>query len=337
MSIESRKSQLKGYLLEIALSNLVGKSGFHNIESENGKDIILKNGSLYIRGRGGNHQCDTLGELEHNIPFAVSQRLFLEAKFKKSKTSIDVVRNGIGLIGDINQNMVTVDMETSDLYMKNYHYLYAIFSTSGFTEDAIKMALAYNIFLVDLGGDIYSELREAISDAVEKVYFERDNLSSAQLSDYKKQYRNALLHNRNPELNEYNQGIEELVYRTRKFPNLLFAYNGSSNTILLKPEKEDSFISYIKESPNHKMEIYWKDVDGLRQEWSIEPVNRNFGYYKLNFTLPKALANIIFNPDSPDGISKRAIDIKNRVFNQISLFVTDEQGQQHYVTLKYGH
>lgn len=244
MNIEQAKSQLKGYLLEIALSHLVKKSGFHYINKENRQDIILSKGNLCIRGRGGLHQCDALGELEYNIPFSVSHRLFLEAKFKRDKVDISVVRNGIGIVGDVNQNMVTVDMEDSELCMKKYHYLYAIFSTSGFTKDAIKMALAYDIFLVDLGGDIYLGLREAITEAVDRLYYEGINIPTKLIREYKEQFREGVFDIKVPVEGPDNPGILDLISKTREFPNLIFGYTGSSTTILLKPENEESFISY---------------------------------------------------------------------------------------------
>ena len=76
-------------------------------------------------------------------------------------------------------------------------------------------------------------------------------------------------------------------------------------------------------------------MDDLREKWRIKPSNTQFGDYKLDFTLPKILANIIFDNDTFNTREKRAIDIKQRIFNKISLFVVDEMGQQHYVTLNY--
>ena len=75
-------------------------------------------------------------------------RLFIEAKFYTSeRIGIDKVRMGVGILEDVNTNYSTVDVEDEQLVVSRYNYHYAIFSSTGFTEDAQRYAIAHKIQL----------------------------------------------------------------------------------------------------------------------------------------------------------------------------------------------
>ena len=169
------KSQAKGYLLELVLSKLLEINGYDVITVPNGNEIISKQNGLNIKGRGGFHQFDTLGKFKITPPFMYPLRLFVEAKFYNSKVGIDKVRMGVGILEDININYSTIDMTEKELAKERYQYQYAIFSTSGFTENAQRFAIAYKIHLIDLTGNEYDKIKCLITDIVEEFFKLNDN------------------------------------------------------------------------------------------------------------------------------------------------------------------
>src|SRR5262249_22024408 len=92
---------LRGYLLEEAIAWLVRTSGYRllvNVHDDPDGALLLAGHGLLVRGRGANHQADTLGEFVFVPPFSLPIRLFVEAKFRRETTGVDVVRNAfVGL------------------------------------------------------------------------------------------------------------------------------------------------------------------------------------------------------------------------------------------------
>mgnify|MGYP003368127576 CR=1 FL=1 len=164
-------SALKGFLLEEALSKLLENSGYTLINKDvlNDRDkypeFVSQGNGLNIKGRGGTHQADVLGQFPISIPFNYPVRLFVEAKFRHKKTGIDVVRSGIGILTDLNANYQTIDLNGDELLIQRFNYHYAIFSTSGFSENAIRLAIAYKITLIDLGGSEYYDLLHILDES----------------------------------------------------------------------------------------------------------------------------------------------------------------------------
>ncbi|RSI64462.1 restriction endonuclease [Streptococcus oralis] len=169
-----KKSQAKGYLLEIVLAKLLKVNGYDLVTSTDNEDneiVDLPRNGLNIKGRGAYHQFDSLGTFRITPPFTHPIRLFLEAKFYTSnKVGIDRVRMGIGILQDVNTNYSTVTMSDKELKLPKYNYNYAIFSTSGFTGDAQRLALAHKIRLIDLSSGYYSWITFFINQIVDRLF-----------------------------------------------------------------------------------------------------------------------------------------------------------------------
>ncbi len=105
------KEALQGYILEEALAYLIRNTGYKLLVDEKQDNRELKNGAngLLVRGRGSLHQVDVLGELSWVPAFTYPIRLFVEAKFRGKKTGITTVRNAIGVLSDINQNLISTN------------------------------------------------------------------------------------------------------------------------------------------------------------------------------------------------------------------------------------
>ena len=81
------------------------------------------------------------------------------------------MRNAHGVIHDVNENFV---QRGGSRPRRRYQYAYALFSASGFTHPAQDYALAQQISLVDLSGESFAWLRDAISSAAADLYGSRN-------------------------------------------------------------------------------------------------------------------------------------------------------------------
>jgi len=148
---------LRGYILEEVLAYLVRDTGYELLVDERQDPTWLerRGNGLVVKGRGGEHQVDVLGQLTWVPTFTFPLRLFIEAKFRSEPTGIEVIRNAIGVVLDINQNNLRNKGQAP--VVQNYQYVYTICSTSGFRDSAQDMALAHQISLIDIGGPDYAD------------------------------------------------------------------------------------------------------------------------------------------------------------------------------------
>jgi len=169
VKVRISKETLKGYLLEEALAYLIRNAGYNLIvdKSQDPRELETRGNGLVVVGRGGVHQADVLGQLEWIPAFTFPIRLFLEAKFRREKTGIDAVRGAVGIIDDLNQNYSPI--REGSVPINRYTYTYALFSTSGFTKDAIKMAIAHKISLIDLSDECFADLRNSINECAQTI------------------------------------------------------------------------------------------------------------------------------------------------------------------------
>src|SRR3712207_2641455 len=89
------RETLRGYVLEELLAKLIQNTGYRLLvdESQDPDELENRSNGLAVRGRGGMHQVDVLGELMWIPAFTFPIRLFVEAKARGRKCGIDDVRN----------------------------------------------------------------------------------------------------------------------------------------------------------------------------------------------------------------------------------------------------
>ncbi len=156
-SFSFKKSQIKGVVFEEFVLRLLAKTGYRIIEDSNSAyDIRNGHNGLQLQGRGEWHQTDALVAYDHTPAFIYPIRLIVEAKAyslsspNKGKIGINVVRNAVGVLKDVNENYFAhIGHDDDDSYkLKRFNYAYAVFSLNGFTENAQRYALAHQIFLI---------------------------------------------------------------------------------------------------------------------------------------------------------------------------------------------
>ncbi|RPI16908.1 MAG: hypothetical protein EHM58_10885 [Ignavibacteriae bacterium] len=349
------KETLQGYILEEILAYLIKNAGYRLLTDpcQDPYELDRKGNGLVVKGRGSIHQADVLGQLEWIPTFVFPIRLFIEAKFRQEKTGIQAIRNAIGVLYDINQNFIKP--KDKDIFRQRYSYNYAIFSTSGFTVNAIDLALAHNISLVDLSSTEYDELKQSISTASESIVNLNNNILTdvdednnelninrsiyvKQIRDYIRSaldtdsfIRNAII-NINPTIDTNSKTIlDSMVIIAQQYQELFIAMANGPFMLLLKANNIQSFKNYANNYPYHHVVITWNSESNNGQEWTIRPYNEP-NAYKLSFKLPDKLAKWIFDKEGKP--LSRALNIKENFFSSITIY-RRENGRDLLYRLEY--
>lgn len=190
------ESAFRGHVLEELLAKALAHSGFKLLGEPKPDDVALYSASngLRVRGRGADHQVDVLGQLDRPIPFSFPVRLFVEAKFHSEKVGLAAVRSAMGVINDVNQHYSSSLVDGSGPPPQRYTYHCAMFSASGFTEDAQKYATIHQISLHDLRGESYGTFLVTVRKFAHEIYMlvQQSGLPSFPLSLIRSALRRAL-------------------------------------------------------------------------------------------------------------------------------------------------
>lgn len=339
-----KKSQAKGYLLEIVLAKLLKVNGYDLVTSTDNEDneiVDLPRNGLNIKGRGAYHQFDSLGTFRITPPFVYPVRLFLEAKFyTNNKVGIDRIRMGIGILQDVNTNYSTVDMTSQELKLPKYNYNYALFSTSGFTDDAQRLAIAHKVYLMDLSSGYYSWIRDFINQVVDKLFADHnitdDHISSDIFNDYKKNFSREINNLRDNQLDRWfdfniqQSVVNEFVNQMQNVRSIYIASTKSSQIIALIPDNDAEFRNSLLINPHQKVTITWNENEN--DVWIIEPTG-GYEQYRLTFQLPSIIREYIFNNSVNQ--YKSAYDEKRRSFGMLSFIAYLDGENPTLCTLKF--
>lgn len=324
-----KKAQFKGYILEEVLAYLIRTSGYSLITSAPSNDPDLSNGhnGLNLRGRGANHQIDVLGELNWIPAFNYPIRLMIEAKFRDKTTGIDVIRSEVGLLADVNENYF---MPLDSIIKPRYRYVSAVFSTSGFSANAVDMAIAHQIQLADLSINEYDGLKQKINEFADNVFLDNESISKEEAFNIRKNLRKYLFDSQRINPNDitetYNDELINLKdYIINNDDKLFIGMSQGGFMLLLKAGNSNNFIEYAKTNPTHEIKIHWTSHDNGKK-WTITPIDES---YRLTFALPKKLHKYIYE------ISKNkydeAIRQKERHFAKISISYHDKNTDRDYI------
>lgn len=345
-------SALKGYLLEEALARLIHNSGYSLLTDASAcDDLIDYNNGLNVIGRGGLHQADVLGEFPFSYPFTYPIRLFVEAKFQMRRTGIDVIRKGIGITQDLNQNYQTA-LETDEmkLLVQRYSYNYAVFSTSGFSSNAVNLAIAHKIHLVDLSGEEYTDLREEIDQRAQNLYeLYSGDIPANVVKSIRVSIRNELFDLSYDELESSEKlstpafdEVKSLAQFVEDYTDLYLASTNSPFIVLLKPSNNRKFSRLIKENSSLKASIEWKletDSEGNDStKWYLYPYtnsttkSRNLS---LSFKIPYLIEKLILKSKDDKEYLIKAKNSKIQYLNKFIFFARVLGGEGFFVNISY--
>lgn len=153
-------------LLEEAAVKLLSESGYVVVDQPDGGQTISPGPSgLEVHGRGCKHQIDAIADFLICPPFSYPQRLLLEAKCLSKNVGIDIVRNSVGVLKDVNEYWIPGRLVQDTDIQGRYHYQYAILSFNDFSPRAQDYAYAHDVFLIPLKRSAFmSEVRLAIDN-----------------------------------------------------------------------------------------------------------------------------------------------------------------------------
>lgn len=302
-------------------------------------EFSTRGNGLNISGRGGVHQADALGQFPITIPFNYPVRLFLEAKYfkKTTKVGIEVVRSAIGILADLNTGYQTVQLEGEALLVQRYTYKFAIFSVSGFSIEAIRLAVANQITMIDLSGSEFSTLVQAIDDisvAIEKFL---NNTPSVKWSKIRSQLQERLFRTTSQHIEARvkdksallieSEFVESFISFIEDYGDLYLAAVDSPFSILLKPTNPEQFKQFLMDhrESTFSVKIKWKQEE--KDLWQV----RMNGYKKLTFSfyLPGILKDYIFEDSD---IVESSINTKKTYLGNMVFYV---KNVERFVIFKY--
>lgn len=328
------RAVLRGYLLEEALAWLLRNTGYRILEhkDDDPDELDMRGEVLLVKGRGATHQVDVLGEFSLTPAFSLPIRMFIEAKFNRHPCSLAIVRNAHGVIFDVNENYVRSD---SLRPRRRFQYVYALFSTNGFTQPAQEYALAQQISLVDLSGDSFGWLRSSVYDAAAELYrlrtqhrirqfpvswmrrvvhtmlrgsqAEPDLISLSILNTNAPRFRAAVI-----------GSLQEFAARllARENAELLLGFPAAPFILMLGSDNPAQFIQYADHHPSHTVRLRRRGSDE-NTEWAVTPWESQDAY-RLTFNLPEQIESWI--GDNEQYRLKRANDFKADFLSAITVY-----------------
>lgn len=296
--------------MEEAIAWLVRTSGYRllvNAHNDPDGALLWAGNGLLVRGRGANHQADTLGEFVFVPPFSLPVRLFVEAKFRQETTGIYEVRNAFGVVSDVNENYVQLGPDRRP--RRRYRYVYTLFSTSGFSVQAQEYAIAHQISLVDLSGDGFAWLRTTVSATADRVFALEESLKvhSSNASIPRAKLREAVRRQLET-IDAPQQGItipgwwsgridndlDEIAaamrtgLRTAEGDELLLGFPPAPFVLTLAaqpPYTMRYFLTFTRNRPRHAVGLRRRRIDPHATQWELFP-REDPEAYRLSFGMP---------------------------------------------------
>jgi hypothetical protein len=332
---------LRGYLLEEALAWLLRESGYRLLvrEDQDPYELVAQGSTLRVRGRGAEHQVDVLGEFPFTPAFSLPIRLFLEAKFYRTPCRLNVVRNAHGVVHDVNENFVALPGRRP---RRRFTYAYALFSASGFTQEAQEYALAHQISLVDLSGESFEWLRVAITDTAVDLYAKQNGAGVKQFpvawmrcelrrvlgtgevlpagppTAAGAQLRNAA----SPVLGGFAVKLNQHLER-----ELLLGFPSAPFILPLASADRDGFLAYANTRPDHAVRMR-RVGRADTAEWMVMPQD-DHDAYQLTFKLPHHVEMWI--SDVAEKRRQRIQMIKEQFLAAITVYRMSGHGVRSYM------
>jgi hypothetical protein len=336
-----KDSALRGYLLEESLAWLLRFSGYRLLvhQDQDPVELVSEGDTLRVRGRGAFHQVDVLGEFPFTPAFSMPVRLFLEAKYYQDRCGLEIVRNAHGVMHDVNENFVT-GVGTGP--RQRYKYSYALFSTSGFTVDAQRYALAHQISLVDLSGASFAWLLGYIGATASSLDAAQKHLPESvrfPVTWIRTELRRALetspLHllssaavSDGPFKRAASAAVAEFaaVLRQRSDAELLLGFPAAPFILPLAADDHRRFLEYAEARPDHTVRIKRRGM-GTAAEWTVTPTDAA-GAYELTFKLPEHIEEWISGVGENE--RRRTAHVKEHFLSAITLYRVDGAGVRTY-------
>ncbi len=319
------RDALKGYLLEEALAYLIRNAGYSLLVDprQDPYELRRRGNGLVVKGRGGEHQVDVLGQLNWIPAFTFPIRLFVEAKFRNKSVGIADVRKAIGVTLDVNQKNPPI--RDGKPFRQKHQYMYALFSASGFSRYATKMALAHSISLNDLSWREFAPLLQSIHDVAQRMHdlWRQRGTGAFPVNELRGELRSVL--DTSPPGFEDRTGLPEwiaseigpVIDASRAYEELLVGMTNGPYMLVLKADNFDRFIHEAQINPHHRVTIRWGTQYDHGRTWIVTPAEGP-QTYTLTFRLPRLLSKWVFATSGE--VRQRAWQIKQDFFSTIVIY-----------------
>lgn len=307
--------QIHGMLLEEAILCILRHAGYKTIEGpDNDPSLCRMPGGLGVRGRGGSHQIDAIGDFLVYQPFTFPQRLLVEGKCWKKRVDISIVRNAVGILRDVSEYWLSRRTEATP--KNRCHYQFAIFSASEFTREAQRYAFAQDIYLVPLGksqffGSVVTAIRGVAPSDLSKVGM------PAELRDLRAKTRAYLRTSlSNDELDSADwSGMDSLTDLRQAVQSVregFIALADSRFPLFLVPNPARPDTQQGNRSPRGPQQIRIR-ISYDKKSWYLTDARSGVRLY--SFDLPREL----FEQYAPSGSlsRQRALDLKEKALSQM--------------------
>ena len=325
------RETLRGYVLEEILAWLIRNTGYRLLvdKSQDPERLENRHNGLGLRGRGGTHQVDVLGELAWIPAFTFPLRLIVEAKARKARTGIGDVRNAVGVVSDVNQSFTSAGPGQSALEQR-FSYRYALFSTSGFSAPAAEYAVAHQISLVDLSGPDFAEITEVAESVTEALWADgpprrgdgflrrlRTHMR-VELGIWPPEVPTPRKIETDTDTNRPWQSVGEIL-RTR-LGTIRELFVGMANgpfLLLLRARDPERLIRSLDVHPVRNVSIHWSEGVGRGTRWRIAIPDAG-DQLELNFAIPRPVGEWVFDPRG--NARRRAMQFKDRFLSTITIY-----------------
>ncbi len=258
---------------------------------------------LEVEGRGEWHQIDALAAFDFTPAFMYPLRLLLEAKCYSDsrKIGIDVVRNAVGVLKDISENYFTLKTGTghSDKILKvqRFNYQSAIFSTSGYSSNAERYAIAHQVFLIQYDNvPLFKVIADGLK-AIDESYFVKGELTKKDFVKRVRRFARHLLNGEGPPriLTFSDKGLNkiqsDIIAPLREIKGSYFGMlQGKWPMHLLS--KKPLPDSLFKDNDILKCRVYGRNSS----TWSFVPRHiqqDSDNWFRLEFDLPTEIAELV--------------------------------------------
>lgn len=316
-------SQIKGMLLEESLLHLLRNSGYKTVESDIDDSTLHKGRSgMEIRGRGEYHQIDAIADYIASPAFCNPIRLLVEAKFTKKNTGLQVIRNAVGTLKDLQEYFVPTDEFEEIITRLRYHYAYSILSAKGYSKEAQRYAYAQDIFLIPFDRSRYYRPVLDSIDALEETDFTGSNTGTViefQLSELRSQIRaslkNSYVVNLFPNLESINVKLRTFINECTRINVAYLAIAGKSLPIVLvpNPEAQRDIVEVLRSGEHYR--IQW-DLENWRENgWTFRLGDTDL----FSFDLPEEILKLNLIEGQMD--ERRAINTKREFLASMRIYV----------------
>ena len=292
------RSQLRGYLFEIIVMELLLKNQFSeiNVATEpNDRVREVRPGFIEFKGRGCWHQIDCPCDYNKLIPFSYPLRLLGEVKFYKTHLSKEHIREYIGVIKDVQENYFVADgMNPRDFYPRKME-IGVYFSANGFQEEAEKLAYAHGIKTVSYENNPLINRLKFLVEELEKNYLSVRCLKDNIWNTFRREFIDAIRYgypdNRAGYYPYVADGYGEIVEEIRQaLVNVRTSFIATTATgVFLHFVGEtvfpDELFQYSDEGRCH---IYY-DIDNFRNRYFWMEISGDDLRRRFYFTPPESL------------------------------------------------